>query len=195
MHLARGASNGTNHRLAGAQRTLSTRRRLVPCTHEGTHSITADGRDRYPGTGPAIRAAELKHVFVPRTQGTGPSVWSVVARVCCLLVLNSVTSTPQWIRQPEAAVCVHRTHCAWASIRFMVTLLPLTVGQLNELLPLGASEFSGHPEQDSLPSTDVLCCHSKRSKTRGSLYRCCLQKLPWSLNTCRRFHRQKQPQS
>ena len=24
-------------------------------------------------------------------------------RVCCLLVLNSVTSTPQWIRQPEAA--------------------------------------------------------------------------------------------
>ena len=26
--------------------------------------------------------------------------------VCCLLVLNSVTSTPQWIRQPEAAwVC------------------------------------------------------------------------------------------
>ena len=23
--------------------------------------------------------------------------------VCCLLVLNSVTSTPQWIRQPEAA--------------------------------------------------------------------------------------------
>ena len=28
-------------------------------------------------------------------------------RECCLLVLNSVTSTPQWIRQPEAAwVCV-----------------------------------------------------------------------------------------
>jgi hypothetical protein len=28
--------------------------------------------------------------------------------VCCLLVLNSVTFTPQWIRQPEAAwgVCV-----------------------------------------------------------------------------------------
>jgi hypothetical protein len=26
-----------------------------------------------------------------------------VERVCCLLVLNSVTSTPQWIRQPEAA--------------------------------------------------------------------------------------------
>ncbi len=24
-------------------------------------------------------------------------------RVCCLLVLNSVTSTPQWIRQPKAA--------------------------------------------------------------------------------------------
>jgi hypothetical protein len=24
-------------------------------------------------------------------------------RECCLLVLNSVTATPQWIRQPEAA--------------------------------------------------------------------------------------------
>jgi hypothetical protein len=34
-------------------------------------------------------------------------------RVCCLLVLNSVTSTPQWIRQPEAAwVCVWCL-CAW----------------------------------------------------------------------------------
>ncbi len=28
-------------------------------------------------------------------------------RECCLLVLNSVTSTPQWIRQPEAAPCNH----------------------------------------------------------------------------------------
>jgi hypothetical protein len=28
-------------------------------------------------------------------------------RVCCLLVLDSVTSTPQWIRQPEARGCVH----------------------------------------------------------------------------------------
>ena len=34
-------------------------------------------------------------------------------RECCLLVLNSVTSTPQWIRQPEAAwVCVW-CWCAW----------------------------------------------------------------------------------
>jgi hypothetical protein len=28
---------------------------------------------------------------------------SALESVCCLLVLNSVTSTPQWIRQPEAA--------------------------------------------------------------------------------------------
>ena len=32
-------------------------------------------------------------------------------RECCLLVLNAVTSTPQWIRQPKAA---------WGSL--MVTL-------------------------------------------------------------------------
>ena len=28
-------------------------------------------------------------------------------RVCCLLVLDSVTSTPQWIRQPKPRGCVH----------------------------------------------------------------------------------------
>jgi hypothetical protein len=27
--------------------------------------------------------------------------------VCCLLVLDSVTSTPQWIRQPGPRGCVH----------------------------------------------------------------------------------------
>ena len=37
------------------------------------------------------------------------------ARVCCLLVLDSVTSTPQWTRQPESRdmhdVCV--LVCKW----------------------------------------------------------------------------------
>jgi hypothetical protein len=31
----------------------------------------------------------------------------VVEGVCCLLVLDSVTSTPQWIRQPKPCGCVH----------------------------------------------------------------------------------------
>jgi hypothetical protein len=34
-------------------------------------------------------------------------------RVCCLLVLNSVTSTPQWIRQPWAAWLCVWCLCAW----------------------------------------------------------------------------------
>jgi hypothetical protein len=33
--------------------------------------------------------------------------------VCCVLVLNSVTSTPQWIRQPEAAWLCVWCLCAW----------------------------------------------------------------------------------
>jgi len=33
--------------------------------------------------------------------------------VCCLLVLNTVTSTPQWIRQPEAAWLCVWCLCAW----------------------------------------------------------------------------------
>ena len=31
----------------------------------------------------------------------------IAERECCLLVLNSVTSTPQWIRQPEPRDVVH----------------------------------------------------------------------------------------
>ena len=37
----------------------------------------------------------------------------VLERVCCLLVLNSVTSTPQWIRQPEAAWLCVWCLCVW----------------------------------------------------------------------------------
>jgi hypothetical protein len=32
---------------------------------------------------------------------------SAPERVCCLLVLDSVTSTPQWIRQPKPRGCLH----------------------------------------------------------------------------------------
>jgi hypothetical protein len=34
-------------------------------------------------------------------------------RECCLLVFNSVTSTPQWIRQPEAAWLCAWCLCVW----------------------------------------------------------------------------------
>ena len=37
------------------------------------------------------------------TTSAGQRRGDVEMCVCCLLVLNSVTSTPQWIRQPEAA--------------------------------------------------------------------------------------------
>ena len=32
-------------------------------------------------------------------------VLALCERVCCSLVLKSVTSTPQWIRHPEPRVC------------------------------------------------------------------------------------------
>jgi hypothetical protein len=42
-----------------------------------------------------------------RVQGSGTPRFGGGAIECCLLVLNSVTATPQWIRQPEAAwLCV-----------------------------------------------------------------------------------------
>jgi hypothetical protein len=51
-------------------------------------------------------------------------------RVCCLLVLNSVTSTPQWIRQPEAArVCVWCL-CAWC-LRVSMCLCSDILGSLS----------------------------------------------------------------
>jgi hypothetical protein len=42
--------------------------------------------------------------FNLNVDGCGIEAAPVHERECCLLVLNSVTSTPQWIRQPEAAL-------------------------------------------------------------------------------------------
>jgi hypothetical protein len=61
---------------------------------------TAVAREQYTSLLTGLRA-------VGQVQG-----WKV-ERVCCLLVLNSGTSTPQWIRQPEAAWLCVWCLCAW----------------------------------------------------------------------------------
>ena len=48
-----------------------------------------------------VSQALSRLLYLART-GT-PASCQDPERECCLLVLNSVTSTPQWIRQPEAA--------------------------------------------------------------------------------------------
>jgi hypothetical protein len=40
-----------------------------------------------------------------RVYGTGYGL-GTLCDLCCLLVLDSVTSTPQWIRQPRPRVCL-----------------------------------------------------------------------------------------
>jgi hypothetical protein len=56
------------------------------------------------------------HMLLLHTQG---GAWfgfgSGFGRVCCLLVLNSVTSTLQWIRQPEAA-----WGCVWCLCKYVL---------------------------------------------------------------------------
>jgi hypothetical protein len=54
----------------------------------------------------ALEADDL--LTASQQPGTVQEKKQVRERVCCLLVLDSVTSTLQWIRQPEAAwgVCV-----------------------------------------------------------------------------------------
>jgi hypothetical protein len=37
----------------------------------------------------------------------------ILESVCCLLVLNTVTSTPQWIRQPKPRGCVFVFVCKY----------------------------------------------------------------------------------
>ena len=51
-------------------------------------------------------------------------------RVCCLLVLNSVTSTPQWIRQPKPRSCVQ-------SVRVFVCESVLERSRVSQPLNLG----------------------------------------------------------
>jgi hypothetical protein len=61
-----------------------------------------------------------------------PSVVSTSpVRVCCLLVLNSVTSTPQWIRQPEAVwgnvfcfVMISNACFTFVTVRQLLLCLP-----------------------------------------------------------------------
>ena len=53
-------------------------------------------------TGDRSPANKLQTSFVPSLGGFFHS-----RRVCCLLVLDSVTSTPQWIRQPKPRDVVH----------------------------------------------------------------------------------------
>jgi hypothetical protein len=73
---------------AGGAEQLAAMRELAPMTIERRSGGDADDVRR--DLGAAMASAARRE------------------RVCCLLVLNSVTSTPQWIRQPEAAwgVCV-----------------------------------------------------------------------------------------
>ena len=48
----------------------------------------------------------------------------LLQRECCLLVLNTVTSTPQWIRQPKPRGCVFVFVCKYELGRFRATQPP-----------------------------------------------------------------------
>ena len=53
------------------------------------------------------------------------TVWAATGeRVCCLLVLDTVTSTPQWIRQPKPRGCVFVFVCKYELGRFRATQPP-----------------------------------------------------------------------
>jgi hypothetical protein len=52
---------------------------------------------------------------------SGPSPSPSPERVCCLLVLDSVTSTPRWIRQPEAAWW--SLHLPWVPVLHVLHVL------------------------------------------------------------------------
>jgi hypothetical protein len=54
----------------------------------------------------------------------GSHVCSVCVRVWCLLVLNTVTSTPQWIRQPKPRGCVFVFVCKYVLGRSRATQPP-----------------------------------------------------------------------
>jgi hypothetical protein len=65
---------------------------------EGSEEGEQEGEDNSDGTEAEAEA---------RAMGTRNA-----ERVCCLLVLDSVTSTPQWIRQPKPRDVVHKV-CAF----------------------------------------------------------------------------------
>ena len=81
------------------------------------------------------------------TTSAGQRRGDVEMCVCCLLVLNSVTSTPQWIRQPEAAWGIRNYLREQAGSRTLVFDFSVTLERCGS---------SGHPGvQNGLPTQDL----------------------------------------
>ena len=73
-------------------------------THTHTHTHTNTHTYIYP------ELTKLNHELTKRNHAESWADFLLKERESCLLVLKAVTSTPQWIRQPEAA-------CEWVSER------------------------------------------------------------------------------
>ncbi len=68
--------------------------------HKAMSQRNGYGLDQPAGVGIVFKSGPDEALFVKVCEGLCACCWE---RECCLLVLDSVTSTPQWIRQPEAA--------------------------------------------------------------------------------------------
>jgi hypothetical protein len=66
----------------------------------------------------------MKHPIATLTRADAPAGKRESERVCCLLVLNTVTSTPQWIRQPKPRGCVFVFVCKYVLGRSWATQPP-----------------------------------------------------------------------
>jgi hypothetical protein len=68
-----------------------------------------------------IGAGPIPPVTVSRVNAYSGGVLARAERVCCLLVLNTVTSTPQGIRQPKPRGCVFVFVCKYVLGRSRAT--------------------------------------------------------------------------
>ena len=86
------------------------------------------------------------------TTSAGQRRGDVEMCVCCLLVLNSVTSTPQWIRQPEAAWGIRNYLREQAGSRTLVFDFSVTLERCRSMGHLecrtGCSNKTHTPTQD-----------------------------------------------
>jgi hypothetical protein len=84
----------------------------------------------------------------------------VCERECCLLVLNSVTSTPQWIRQPEAAwgrshICIETNDVH----TLVVEDAGLDLNDKTKIIVKGISAAEAHAAAHRLLAADPSLAH------------------------------------
>ncbi len=107
-------------------------------------------------------------------------------RVCCLLVLDSVTSTPQWIRNSRSINQNKNKACQTSNLIAVIAQYIAEDGLLNEFKIMWELRES-FPLYFTVLNRRHATCHTRPTLSRSSHVRDCWLTLTFSHHTCQRL--------